>query len=88
MARRGALCGQKMNSIILVQALNQFRHKHFRISNLEMETSGIYGMGSILGHRCLSVSAILADRIHNTFSPEPKKVIEKMIEQALEIITQ
>ena len=71
----------------LVGVINQFRHKHFRISNLEMETSGIYGMGKILGHQCLSVSAILADRTRNTFSTEPQKAIEKMIEQALEIIT-
>jgi uridine phosphorylase len=71
----------------LVNVLNRFRHKHFRISNLEMETSGIYGMGKVLGHQCLSVSAILADRTRNTFSPQPKKVVEKMIEQALEIIT-
>lgn len=72
----------------MVQVINGFRHQHFRISNLEMETSGIYGMGRILGHNCLSISAILADRTNNTFSSEPKKVIEKMITQALEILIQ
>ena len=69
------------------ETISAFRHKHFRISNLEMETAGIYGMGKLLGHNCLSVNAILANRIHQTFSAEPKKVITKMIEETLELIT-
>jgi uridine phosphorylase len=70
-----------------VKVINSFRHKHFRITNLEMETAGIYGMGKLLGHQCLSVNAILADRINNSFSSNPQKVIDKMIEQVLETIT-
>ena len=67
--------------------INQFRHKHFRITNLEMETAAIYGFGKILGHQCLSISAILADRVKQTFSANPQKVVDRMIEQSLEIIT-
>jgi uridine phosphorylase len=67
--------------------INQFRHKHFSISNLEMETAGIYGFGKILGHQCLSINAILADRVNQKFSTNPQKVIDKMIEESLEIIT-
>ena len=67
--------------------INQFRHKHFRISNLEMETAGIYGFGKLLGHQCLSINAILADRMGQRFSTNPKKIIDKMIEQSLDIIT-
>ncbi len=70
-----------------VEVINKFRHKHFRITNLEMETAGIYGLGGLLGHNCLSVNAILAHRIHNTFSREPEKIVERMIEDSLEIIT-
>lgn len=70
-----------------VEVINKFRHKHFRITNLEMETSGIYGMGKVLGHNCLSVNAILADRINQTFSADPKKLVAGMIEQVLEIAT-
>ncbi len=70
-----------------IKTIHQFRHKHFRITNLEMETACIYGMGKLLGHECLSVNAILANRINHTFSSNPKKIIEKMIEEALEIVT-
>jgi uridine phosphorylase len=69
------------------KVISAFRHKHFRITNLEMETAGIYGLGKVLGHQCLSVNAILADRVNNKFSTEPQKVVNKMIEQVLEIVT-
>ena len=69
------------------EVIGQFRHKHFRISNLEMETAGIYGFGKMLGHRCLSINAILADRASQAFSADPQKIVDKMIEQSLEIIT-
>ncbi|HWB62823.1 MAG TPA: hypothetical protein VG603_04875, partial [Chitinophagales bacterium] len=71
-----------------IGVISSFRHKHFRVTNLEMETSGIYGFGKILGHHCLSINAVLADRQRNTFSTNPGKVVKKMIEQSLEVITQ
>lgn len=70
-----------------IETIHQFRHKHFRITNLEMETASIYGLGKLLGHQCLSVNAILANRINHTFSTNPKKIITKMIEESLEIIS-
>lgn len=70
-----------------IEAVNTFRHKHFRITNLEMETAGIYGLGKLLGHNCLSINAILANRIDNTFSADPKKIVNQTIEKVLEIIT-
>ncbi len=70
-----------------IEVINKFRHKHFRITNLEMETAGIYGLGKLLGHNCLSVNAILANRIHHGFSNYPDKIINKMIEEVLEIAT-
>lgn len=60
--------------------------KH-RITNLEMETSGIYGLGKLLGHHCLSVNAILANRQDMTFSKDSKKIVEKAIRLTLEKIT-
>jgi uridine phosphorylase len=69
-----------------IEVVNKFRHQHFRITNLEMETAGIYAMGKLLGHNCLSVNAILANRIHQTFSKNPSAIIDKMIEEALEVI--
>lgn len=49
-----------------------------------METAGIYALGKILGHRCLSVNALIANRIEGTFSKNPKKTVEIMITKVLE----
>lgn len=71
----------------LIPVLHEFKHHHFRITNLEMETAGIYGLGKLLGHQCLSVNAIIANRINHRFARNHKKLVKKMIEEALEIIT-
>lgn len=57
-----------------------------KINNLEMETSGIYGMSKLLGHRALSINAILANRITNQFSNQAEKTISKMIDKSLELL--
>jgi uridine phosphorylase len=72
----------------LIQKASQFRYENRRITNFEMETSGIYAMGQLLGHQCVSISAILANRIHNTFSQQPKKGVEKLIQEVLEKVSQ
>jgi len=54
-----------------------------RLTNLEMETAGIYGLGSILGMHTLSISAILANRITGAFSTQAQKTVDGMIEKAL-----
>lgn len=58
------------------------------ITNIEMETAGIYGLASVLGHRALSVSAILANRISGEFSSTPIKTVERMIDLSLEKLTE
>ena len=70
----------------LLDSLPAFRFGSHRITNFEMETSGIYGMGRLLGHRCLSVNTIVANRVEQRFSSDPHRAVERMIEQALEIL--
>ncbi len=69
-----------------IKLINSFRHLNSHITNLEMETAGIYALGAMLGHRCLSVNAILAHRITNRFSEQPQKVVDAMICKALGIL--
>ena len=56
------------------------------VTNIEMETAGIYGLSALLGHQAVSISAILANRLTGEFSNEPDKTIERMISLALEKI--
>jgi uridine phosphorylase len=59
-----------------------------RITNFEMETAGIYGMASLLGHEAISLNAILANRASHQFSKDPAKTIEKMIDHCFSQIEQ
>ncbi len=76
---------KKMNLLSKMQNWNV--DKIGKISNLEMETSAIYGLSNLMGHKALSISAILANRITGEFSQHPEKSIIKLIEYALEKIS-
>ncbi len=58
-------------------------YRGLKITNIEMETAGIYSMASALGHKAISCNAILANRIDNTFSPNPSKTIERLIQSVI-----
>lgn len=53
------------------------------ISNLEMETAGIYGMANAMGHQAISFNALLANRVTGHFSQQPKRRVQEMIELVL-----
>ena len=57
------------------------------ITNIEMETAGIYLLANLLGHKAISFNAILAQRLHGTFSKNPEKIIEKMIRDVMKWIS-
>ncbi len=71
----------------LVDQLTTFTFGQHRISNFEMETSAIYGLGKILGHHCLSLSAIVANRITKQFSNDGAAAVENLIVKTLQILS-
>lgn len=70
----------------LVNQLSAFSFEGNRITNFEMETSAIFGLGKIFGHRCLALNAIVANRISKTFTKDAANSIDRMIRMNLEII--
>ena len=70
----------------LIDALTTFRSQDTRITNFEMETSAIYGLGKVLSHKCLSISAVVANRVNKTFSNDGGKAVEELIKSSLGII--
>ncbi len=70
----------------LMEDLNYYHNGDFWLTNFEMETSGYYGLGRLLGHEVLSVNAIIANRVKNKFSKNPNKIIEALIQKVLERI--
>jgi len=75
-----------LNQPELIDRLTSFSYGPHRVTNFEMETAGIYGLGRLLGHHCLSLSAIVANRISRTFSPDGNKAVEKLITDTLRIV--
>jgi uridine phosphorylase len=70
----------------LIDKLTSFSFGNHRISNFEMETSAIYGLGKALQHNCLSLSAIVANRVAKEFTKDGNELVERLIRQSLEII--
>lgn len=68
--------------------LQTFEYGGQKIVNLEMETAGLYGLANLLGHRALSLSAILANRAAGTFSRNPEKAVRRLIESALRMVVE
>jgi uridine phosphorylase len=71
----------------LIDSLTHFSFGQHRITNFEMETSAIYGLGKLLGHHCVSLSAIVANRISKEFSKDSGLLMDNLIKKTLEIIS-
>ena len=67
--------------------IESFRHNQLRVTNLEMETSVIYGLSKLLGHHAVSMNAIIANRANLTFSKDPYAAVENMIQYTLKRLT-
>lgn len=70
----------------LINSLTDFRFGQHRIANFEMETSAIYSLGKLLGHQCLSLNVIVANRITKEFSKNSGTAIDSLIKKVLGVI--
>jgi uridine phosphorylase len=68
----------------LNRKMDSFNYKGTKMTNLEMETGAIYGLGKLLGHECLSLNAIIANRATGNFSEDPYKAVDELIVYALD----
>lgn len=68
--------------------MDSFNFNGIRMTNLEMETGAIYGLGKLLGHECLSMNAIIANRATGDFSADPYKAVDELIEYVLNKLTE
>ena len=67
-------------------ALFEFNGK--RITNYEMETSALYGLGRLLGHNTCTACIIIANRPSGTYSKNHMASEAKMIDHVLEKLSQ
>lgn len=83
---QGRVLRMGLSNPALIDRLTAFQFGQHRITNFEMETAAIYGLGKILGHQCLSISAIVANRVQKEFSKDGNAAVEMLIKKSLEII--
>jgi uridine phosphorylase len=73
-------------SFDIIQSASNISVDGQRITNIEMETAGIYGLSTLLGHKAISVNAIMANRITGRFASDPQDIMERTIKQSLDIL--
>ena len=64
--------------------LRDFTYGELRITNFEMESSAIYALAALLGHKAYSLNCILANRVTGEFSKSPAAAVDSLIAFALE----
>ena len=70
-------------SIATLEAWSQLQYKGVRLTNFEMETSAIFGLARLLGHRAVSCNVILGNRLNGNFTDDPVGIVKRMIEVML-----
>nr|WP_221284604.1 nucleoside phosphorylase [Mucilaginibacter sp. SP1R1] len=85
-APQGRQVRAKSNIPELLSIISEFDHSGKKITNMEMETAGIYGMAACLGHHALSFNVVLANRATHTFSKKPDAVMDSFIQLILNAI--
>lgn len=70
----------------LMHKLQSFQYDGMSILNFEMETAAILALGELLGHRCLSIATVLANRSNGTFANDVDKHVDTMIEKGLSLL--
>ena len=71
----------------LNEALASYQYGNLKITNFEMETSALYGLGMMLGHNTLTLTNIVANRVDKTFSTDYQIFMKVLIEKVLHSMT-
>lgn len=67
--------------------IDSFEYNGIKVTNLEMETSAIYGLSKLMGHHACSMNCIIANRANGTFSKDYHAAVEKLIVYTLDKLT-
>lgn len=71
---RLALANPDLNSRI-----ESFEYKGRKITNYEMESAPLQGLGRLMGHKAMTVCSIIANRMNNKANPAYKNAIKDLI---------
>lgn len=66
------------------ERLAGFRYKNLAVTNYEMESSALYALAAMMGHKALTLCKIIANRVTKSYNPDYKEEMKALIQSALE----
>lgn len=66
--------------------IEAFRYGDRKITNYEMESAPLQGLGKLMGHKAMTVCSIIANRYNNNANPNYKDAVRDLIHTVLERI--
>lgn len=85
---QGRLIRLKTSLSDLNNLLTTFWYDNLQITNFEMETSALYGLGKLLNHHCLTLCVIIANRVRKEFTKDYTKSVDHLINTCLNKIVE
>lgn len=70
----------------LNRRIESFEYKGRKITNYEMESAPLAGMGRLMGHKCMTVCSIIANRFNTEANPNYKDGVRSLVATVLERI--
>lgn len=70
----------------LNRTIEEFEHNGRRITNYEMESAPLQGLGRLMGHKAMTVCTIIANRMNTEANPNYKTAVTDLIATVLERI--
>lgn len=70
----------------LNRRIEEFRHNGRKVTNYEMESAPLQGLGRLMGHRAMTVCSIIANRMNNDANPNYKTAVQDLVATVLERI--
>lgn len=66
--------------------LSEFSYRGRTISNYEMESSAIYGLSALLGHKALTICLVIGNRVTGEFVQDYKPLIADLAKKVFKLI--
>ena len=70
----------------LNRRIEEFEHKGRKITNYEMESAPLQGLGKLMGHKAMTVCSIIANRFNTVANPNYKSGIRDLVATVLDRI--
>ena len=64
--------------------IEAFEYQGMRVCNFEMESSALYRLGKMMGHNCLTICVVVANRVTEQFANDYHPYVKKLVFKTLE----